>query len=132
MQLFTKANDEINAKDFDADVFLMVMFMGGAFFNKIGATNVKYRKGEGTRRTWLRMNLPENTKGFNRLKLHYHDDNEKVDMEFYTMSEVAGLKPMRVGKTDFLDGMTLDYLGNAFTNVMDIDLGGTKDENPFE
>lgn len=131
MQLFTKANAEINAKNFDADVFIMVMFMGGVSFNRIGATNVKYKKGDGTRLTYLSMTLPKNPKGYNRLKLHYHD-NEQVDMEFYTESEIPGLKGTRVGETVMFDKITLEYLGQAFENVMELNLGGKKDENPFE
>lgn len=131
MQLFAKTNAKINAKNFDADVFIMVMFMGGVSFNSIGATNVQYKKGDGTRLTFLSMTLPENPKGYNRLKLHYHN-NEKVDMEFYTESEVPGLEGTRVGKTDYFSEITLEYLGQAFENVMELNLGGKKEENPFE
>lgn len=145
MQVFTDFNEKMGAKRFDADAFTLVLMLGGHAFCKFtGSTKLTFKKGKAEVRsesgqvltpevlTWVRMNLKENPKGFNRLKLHYHPD-EKVDMEFYTVSDVPGLEDLLVGETVLFKEIPGEYLYQAFQNVTGIGAEeATTDENPFE
>ena len=86
MQVFVEFNEKMAAKHFDADAFTMVMDLGGTQLYQIArATNLAFRRATATRPMYVRMDLPENEAGYNRLKLHYVDV-DTVDMEFYTFT----------------------------------------------
>lgn len=113
MQYFPEFNAKMAAKDFDGDAFMLICSLGGAAWAKYSrSTNLVFRKGVEGRNTWLRMNLPPNEGGYNRLKLHYLP-NERVNMEFYTYTPVPFGGNLTTD-SDMMENVTIEYMGPIF------------------
>lgn len=122
MQLFPEFNEKMAGRGFDADAFTLVLHLGAAPFCKlVGATNLCFRKGQGSRPTYVRMDLPENEGGFDRLKIHYQAD-ETVRMEFYMFTPMpGGMKPLK-GPVTVVEGVELPYMFEVFKEIIGLDL----------
>jgi len=128
MQLFPEFNEKMAGRGFDADAFTLVMHLGAHnFCNLVGATNLVFRRGKGTRPTFVRMNLKANEGGFDRLKIHYQG-NEKVRMEFYMYQPMpGGMKPLK-GPVTTLEDVELEYMFDVFLQVTGFQVQGDEPE----
>lgn len=124
MQLFPEFNEKMAGSHFDADAFTLMLHLGRHHFcNLVGATNLCFRTGKGKRLTYVRMDLQENEGGFDRLKIHYQD-NEKVRMEFYMYQPMpGGLKPLK-GPITTVEEVELNYMFQVFREVTGFNLEG--------
>lgn len=128
MYLFADFNEKMAGRGFDADAFTVVLELGAAHFCKlVGATNLGFKKGDGTRKAYVRMDLQPNEGGFDRLEIHYQAD-DKMRMDFYMYQPMPGGLPAIKGKVSSVKDVEMEYMFDIFRRVTGFELEGDEPE----